>query len=137
MSTVDTDTNSELKGLDAETQRMVVNTVKELQDKLLTKEKVLEWDLTDTFPEDVIRELLSPEIGLQLLFLPGSPLASICSVLQFPFCLSNTFSFVSSWRSAGSPLVYTRPAPVELALAPFCATGLRGSAVTVHCQLTG
>ncbi len=58
------------KGLDDESRQMVVETVRQLSKKLLTKEKVLEWDKHEIFPEEVVRQLLGPEIGLQLLFIP-------------------------------------------------------------------
>jgi alkylation response protein AidB-like acyl-CoA dehydrogenase len=57
-------------GLDEETRQMVVDTVHQLSKRLLTKKAVLEWDRDEIFPEAVIREMLSPEIGLQLLFIP-------------------------------------------------------------------
>ncbi len=59
-----------LHGLDAESRQMVVETVRQLRKKMLTREKILEWDKHEVFPEAEIRELLSPEIGLQLLFIP-------------------------------------------------------------------
>ena len=37
---------------------------------MLTKENILGYDKNDIFPEDVIRKMLAPEIGLQLLFIP-------------------------------------------------------------------
>lgn len=58
------------QGLDDESRQMVVDTVRQLKKKLLTKEKILEWDHHEIFPEKVIREMLGPEIGLQLLFIP-------------------------------------------------------------------
>ncbi len=60
----------ELRGLDDESRQMVVETVRQLRKKLLTQEKILEWDKHEVFPEAEVRELLSPEIGLQLLFIP-------------------------------------------------------------------
>ncbi len=57
-------------GLDEETRQMVVDTVRQLSKRLLTPNAVLEWDREEFFPEAVIREMLSPEIGLQLLFIP-------------------------------------------------------------------
>jgi alkylation response protein AidB-like acyl-CoA dehydrogenase len=57
-------------GLDAESRQMVVETVRQLSKKLLAREKILEWDKLELFPEDVIRQMLGPEIGLQLLFIP-------------------------------------------------------------------
>ena len=57
-------------GLDEESRQMVVDTVRQLSKRLLTKKAVLEWDRDEIFPEAVVREMLSPEIGLQLLFIP-------------------------------------------------------------------
>ncbi len=57
-------------GLDAESRQMVVDTVRQLRKRLLTRDKILEYDKKEIFPEAVIREMLGPEIGLQLLFIP-------------------------------------------------------------------
>ena len=57
-------------GLDEETRQMVVDTVRQLSKRLLTKKAVLKWDRDEIFPEAAVREMLSPEIGLQLLFIP-------------------------------------------------------------------
>ncbi len=59
-----------LRGIDEESRQMVVDTIIQLKTRLLTKEKILEFDKNDFFPEDFIRQMLSPEIGLQLLFIP-------------------------------------------------------------------
>ncbi len=59
-----------LRGLDPESRQMVIDTVVQLKKKLLTKEKILEFDKREIFPETAIRELLGPDIGLQLLFIP-------------------------------------------------------------------
>jgi alkylation response protein AidB-like acyl-CoA dehydrogenase len=66
----DTGTHRPQGGLDEETRQMVVDTVRQLAKRLLTKKAVLEWDRKEIFPEAAIREMLSPEIGLQLLFIP-------------------------------------------------------------------
>jgi alkylation response protein AidB-like acyl-CoA dehydrogenase len=58
------------KGLDIESRQMVVETVRQLRKKLLSKQQILEWDKHEIFPEAVIREMLGAEIGLQLLFIP-------------------------------------------------------------------
>lgn len=58
------------QGLDIESRHMVVETVRQLRKQLLTKENILEWDKEEFFPESAIREMLGPEIGLQLLFIP-------------------------------------------------------------------
>ncbi len=76
------------RGLDLESRQMVVDTVRQLRKKLLTKENILEWDKVEIFPEAEIRELLSPEIGLQLLFIPeefggmGGGARDCCKVVQ-------------------------------------------------------
>lgn len=81
-------TQEAYKGLDAESRQMVVDTVRQLRKRLLTKEKILEWDNNEVFPEDVIREMLGPEIGLQLLFIPeayggmGGGARDCCAVTQ-------------------------------------------------------
>jgi alkylation response protein AidB-like acyl-CoA dehydrogenase len=57
-------------GLDSEMRQMVLDTVAQLSKRLLAKDKVLEWDKKEIFPEETIREMLGPEIGLQLLMIP-------------------------------------------------------------------
>ncbi len=59
-----------LKGLDLESRQMVIETVRHLKERLFTREKILEYDKKEFFPEDSIRKMLSPDIGLQLLFIP-------------------------------------------------------------------
>lgn len=59
-----------LKGLDPESRQMVVDMVKMLRERLLTKEKILSFDKEDIFPEETIREMTGQDIGLQLLFIP-------------------------------------------------------------------
>ncbi len=60
----------QLYGLDAESRQMVIDTVHQLRERLLTRETILDYDRREVFPEDVIRQLLGPDIGLQLLFIP-------------------------------------------------------------------
>jgi alkylation response protein AidB-like acyl-CoA dehydrogenase len=59
-----------LYGLDAESRQMVIDTIHLLRTRLLSTEKILAYDRDEIFPEDTIREMLGPEIGLQLLFIP-------------------------------------------------------------------
>lgn len=59
-----------LRGLDDESREMVTETVRQLKKRLLTKEKILEFDRKEIFPEETVREILGPDIGLQLLFIP-------------------------------------------------------------------
>ena len=70
MSLENTSEAADLIGLDEESRQMVVETVQQLRKRLLTKEKVLEFDKKEIFPDEVIREMLGPDIGLQLLFIP-------------------------------------------------------------------
>ncbi len=60
----------ELKGLDPELRQMVIDTIRQLRNRLLTREKILEYDKNEFFPEETIREMLGPDIGMQLLFIP-------------------------------------------------------------------
>ena len=46
-----------LKGLDEESRQMVVDTVRQLRKRLLTKENILAYDKKEIFPEDVVREM--------------------------------------------------------------------------------
>ncbi|MDH3568415.1 MAG: acyl-CoA dehydrogenase family protein, partial [Desulfobacteraceae bacterium] len=59
-----------LKGLDPELRQMVIDTVRQFKTRLFTREKILEYDKNEFFPEETIREILGPDIGLQLLFIP-------------------------------------------------------------------
>ena len=59
-----------LYGLDLESQQMVLDTVALLRKRVLPRERILEWDQKEIFPEEVLREMLGPEIGLQMLMIP-------------------------------------------------------------------
>lgn len=60
----------EMIGLDAEMREMVLETVRQLRKRMLTQDQILAWDRDEIFPEAEIREMLGPEIGLQLLMIP-------------------------------------------------------------------
>jgi alkylation response protein AidB-like acyl-CoA dehydrogenase len=49
---------------------MVLDTLQLVRERLLPKSKILELDKKEIFPEQILREMLGPEIGLQLLFIP-------------------------------------------------------------------
>jgi len=66
------DTSGKLYGLDLEMRQMVLDTVRQLSKRLLAKDRVLQWDKEEVFPEETLREMLGPEIGLQLLMIPES-----------------------------------------------------------------
>ncbi len=70
MATSDSEAGNVLNGLDLESRQMIIDTVRQLRKRLLTKEKILEFDKKEYFPEEVVREMLGPDIGLQLIFVP-------------------------------------------------------------------
>ncbi len=59
-----------LAGLPIEEREMVLDLLAQIRQRMLTPEKLREWDAGEIFPEEAIRELLGPKIGLQLLFIP-------------------------------------------------------------------
>ena len=59
-----------LAGLPLEERQMILDLLSQLRQRMLTPEKIRAYDQDEIFPEDVIRELLGPNIGLQLLFIP-------------------------------------------------------------------
>jgi len=70
MNATDSEARPSLLGLDEDSRQIIIGTIKDLRKRILTKEKILEFDKNDFFPEDIIRKMLDPEIGLQLLFIP-------------------------------------------------------------------
>ena len=64
------ETETTLKGLDYESRQMVIDTVRQLRKRILTKENILKFDKEEIFPEEIIRSMLGQDIGLQLLFIP-------------------------------------------------------------------
>jgi alkylation response protein AidB-like acyl-CoA dehydrogenase len=67
---------------------MVIQTLRQVVGRELPDEKILELDAKDHFPDDVIRRLLSPDVGLHLIFLPeeysglGGGARDICKVSE-------------------------------------------------------
>ena len=70
MPTDTADIQHDLAGLDLESRQIVLDTLGLVRKRLLPKEKILELDKKEEFPEDIIREMMGPDIGLQLLFIP-------------------------------------------------------------------
>jgi alkylation response protein AidB-like acyl-CoA dehydrogenase len=101
MTSNETSSEGELYGLDPESLQMVLDTVGQLKKRLLTPEKIGEFDREEIFPEDTIREMLGPEIGLQLLMLPeaygglGGGARDSCAVTRemAKICLGITTAF--------------------------------------------
>jgi alkylation response protein AidB-like acyl-CoA dehydrogenase len=93
--------NAGLMGLDAESRQMVLDTIGQLRKRLLTREKIFEFDREEIFPEETIREMLGPEIGLQLLMIPeaygglGGGARDSCAVTRemAKICLGITTAF--------------------------------------------
>ena len=57
-------------GLPVEERKMILDLLSQVRQRMLSPERIRTCDEEETFPEDVIRELLGPNIGLQLLFIP-------------------------------------------------------------------
>ncbi len=70
MAETEIEGGSHLKGLDEDLMQMVLDTVDQIRKRLLTRETILEFDKNDIFPEEIIRTMLGPDIGLHLLFIP-------------------------------------------------------------------
>ena len=101
MASNTTATDSDLYGLDLESRQMVLDTVGQLKKRLLTPDKISEFDQKEIFPEDTIREMLGPEIGLQLLMIPeeygglGGGARDSCAITRemAKICLGITTAF--------------------------------------------
>src|SRR5512137_732346 len=61
----------QFKRLDEGDIDLVLKTLKEFAGREAPLDKRLKWDETDVCPEDVVRSMLSPEVGLHLVFLPA------------------------------------------------------------------
>jgi alkylation response protein AidB-like acyl-CoA dehydrogenase len=96
-----TPAENDLYGLDPESRQMVMDTVGQLKKRLLTPEKIAEYDREEIFPEETIREMLGPEIGLQLLMIPeeygglGGGARDSCAITRemAKICLGITTAF--------------------------------------------
>jgi len=104
---------TQLTGLDQESQQMVLETIAQLRKRLLTRDKILKFDREEIFPEDTIREMLGPEIGLQLLMLPeayggiGGGARDCCAITRemSKICLGITTAFFALQLGADPILV--------------------------------
>ena len=59
-----------LARLDAGDLDLIVATLKEFTARETPLERRLQWDTSDTCPEDTVRAMLGPDVGLHLVFLP-------------------------------------------------------------------
>ena len=75
-------------GLSTDMCDMVIQTLRQVVGRELPDAKVMDLDEKDQFPEDVIKKLLSPDVGLHLIFLPeengglGGGARDICRVSE-------------------------------------------------------
>ena len=75
-------------GLTTEMCDMVIQTLRQVVGRELPDDKIMDLDEKDHFPEDIIRKLLSPDVGLHLIFLPeengglGGGARDICRVSE-------------------------------------------------------
>jgi alkylation response protein AidB-like acyl-CoA dehydrogenase len=112
MTLQETDRKGQFKGLDAGSREMILDTVEKLRKRLLTREKILEYDKKEIFPEDTIRQMLGPEIGLQLLGIPeayggmGGGARDLCVLTRemSKICLGITTAFFAIQLGA-DPLI--------------------------------
>ncbi|MBW2262887.1 MAG: acyl-CoA dehydrogenase family protein [Deltaproteobacteria bacterium] len=56
--------------MDRETLQVVLQTFKDFTSRELTRERCLELDERDEYPEDLVNEMMGEELGLHLVFLP-------------------------------------------------------------------
>jgi alkylation response protein AidB-like acyl-CoA dehydrogenase len=61
---------SRTMGLDRETLELTLESLHDFAKQRLSQELILGWDARDEMPEDVVREMCGPELGVQLLFIP-------------------------------------------------------------------
>ena len=59
-----------LVGLPLDEREMILDLINKVKDRMLSKEKIITLDEKEEFPLAVIEELLGPNVGLQLLFIP-------------------------------------------------------------------
>ncbi len=59
-----------LKRLDTEDLEIILGTLKEFAEREMPFEKRVKWDHEDVCPEDVVRKMMGPDVGLHLVFIP-------------------------------------------------------------------
>jgi len=75
-------------GLSSEMCDMIIQTLRQVVGRELPDEKILELDEKDEFPHDIVRKLVSPDVGMHLIFLPeaygglGGGARDICRVSE-------------------------------------------------------
>jgi alkylation response protein AidB-like acyl-CoA dehydrogenase len=75
-------------GLSPEMSSMVLQTLRQVVSRELTDHAILQMDAKDEFPAELIQKLLSPDVGLHLIFLPedagglGGGARDICRISE-------------------------------------------------------
>ncbi len=75
-------------GLSTEMCDMIIQTLRQVVGRELPDERIIELDEKNHFPDDLIRKLLSPDVGMHLIFLPedagglGGGARDICRVSE-------------------------------------------------------
>src|ERR1700675_27733 len=59
-----------MAGLDKDTLLAALSALDEFAKRRLPDSELLELDAKDEFPEDIVKEMCGPELGIQLFFLP-------------------------------------------------------------------
>ena len=91
-----------LAGLPIDERQMILDLIAQVRERMLTPEAIRRFDEEEIFPEQEIRELLGPDIGLQLLFLPkeygglgggARDMAAVCEAMG-KICLGVATAFL-------------------------------------------
>lgn len=60
----------ELKRLDDDDLQIILNTLNEFAEREIPFEKRTKWDEEDVCPEEIVKNMLGPDVGLHLVFIP-------------------------------------------------------------------
>jgi alkylation response protein AidB-like acyl-CoA dehydrogenase len=113
---------------------MILSLLSQVRERMLTPENLRRWDDEEIFPEAEIRELLGPDIGLQLLFIPeeyggmggGARDMAAFSEEMAKICLGVATAFLAI-RAATSP---ASPPPPLLCSTPTARSSAIASTAT-------
>jgi len=125
-------------GLPLEERLMILDLISRIRERMLTPEIIRAYDEQETFPEKEIRELLGPDIGLQLLFLPtgygglgggARDMAAVCEELG-KICLGVATGFLAIHLGTDPLLVGATEAQKQTWLAKVAEGAIVAYAVT-------
>ncbi|MFV1957770.1 MAG: acyl-CoA dehydrogenase family protein [Planctomycetota bacterium] len=123
---------SHATGLAPDVREMVLETLQEVLRRHLPEERILDLDARDAFPEDVVKELFSPDVGMHLLFLPeevgglGGGTADVCRVSEVMASvdLGVATAFLATFLGTEPLLFGGTPEQQEIWLGRVAAEGL-------------